>query len=92
MNVNFFLLQSRCDAARPARSPVHLHIRMRSSVHLDTRAHLDRSSDFVNQLEKLVTELSCSFAGKGSQVEALRIESPPSGKHPWTTATLESRS
>ena len=26
------------------------------------------------------------------QEKALRIESPPSGKHPWTTATLESHS
>ena len=25
-------------------------------------------------------------------MKALRIESPPSVKHPWTTATLESRS
>ena len=29
---------------------------------------------------------------KGSQEKTLRIESPPSGKHPWRTATLESRS
>ena len=27
-------------AARPAQSPVHLHMRMRSSVHLNARAHL----------------------------------------------------
>ena len=42
-------------AARPAQSaqsPVHLHIRMRSSVHLDARAHPDRSCDFVNQLAR----------------------------------------
>ena len=25
--------------ARPVRSPVHLHMRMRSSVHLNARAH-----------------------------------------------------
>ena len=30
--------------------------------------------------------------GKGSQEKALRLESPPSGKHPWTTAILEYRS
>ena len=39
-------------AARPAQSPVHLHMRMRSSVHLDARAHPDRSCDFVNQLAR----------------------------------------
>ena len=31
--------------ARPAQSSVHLHMRMRSSVHFDARAHPDRSCD-----------------------------------------------
>ena len=36
--------------------------------------------------------LSCSFARKGSQKKAPRIESLPSVKHPWTTSTLKSYS
>ena len=39
-------------AAWPAQSPVHLHMRMCSSVHLDARAHPDRSCDFDNQLAR----------------------------------------
>ena len=67
---------------------VHLHMRMRNSVHLGVRAHPDRSCDFVNKLARETRWLSCTFARKGSQEKALRIESPPSGKHLWTTANL----
>ena len=83
---NFILLIIGHFAARPARSPVHLNMRMRSSVHLGARAHPGLSCDYVNQLA------SCSFARKGSQEKTLRVESPLSDKHLWKTVTLESSS
>ena len=82
---NFILLKN-------SRTPVDRYMRMRSSVPLGTRAHPGGSCDLVNQLARETRQLSCSPSGKGSQVKALRIESPPSVKHPWTTATLECRS
>jgi hypothetical protein len=39
---------------------------------------------------KLVDSPAASLA-KGSQEKTLRIESPPYGKHPWTTWTPEPR-
>ena len=58
------LLTIRHVVAQPARSPVHLHMRMHNSVHLSARAHPGLSCDFVNQLarERLVSCLAASFA------------------------------
>ena len=67
-------------------------MRMRISVHLGAHGHPGRSCDFVNQLARETQKLSRSFARNGSQEKTLRIESPLSEKHSWTTATLESNS
>ena len=73
----------RCGAARPAQ--LH-HQRAHAHVHI-----LDWSCDSVNLLARETTQLPYSFTRKDSEEKTLRIKSPPSGKHPWTTSTPEFR-